>query len=892
MAPTASSKTGAQISYIPELRVTPPLLGIVYRKPQVAEISWPDPSTGFVLESTPSLEDTVFTPYFSFRKGILLTIAPPMNPHISLLLSAAALLLSCDPAHADFLRNNFWVNSNFENGTGLDQTNGTLVNWERGGADPTICQVITNNAVSPTHALAVVDSNSNGDGYGEWYSDVNLAGSASPGDTLDLQWYELYQLDAPEMRLSVMFFNGVGVAVGGTTHFVTSGTTSPGWVSTLEDSTFTKRNGSLVVPSGAAKMRCSLISGGSGTVTGVMAIDDLSVARAPVPTLLFGNFWVNPSFELGENLHQPEGTVSNWNRGGNTPAICQVVTNNFASAGHALALIDTNAGDFYGEWYSDMPLAGHAGGGDTLNLQWFEMYQLSGPEMRLTVLFFSGTDAVLGETHFVTSGTSSPGWSGSVENSSFTKRNSSVTVPAGAVKMRFSLVSGGPGTITGIMIIDDLSVARVVPEVSGNFWVNSDFETGTGLDQTNGTPANWNRGGSDASIDQVLTNNYTSASHALAVVDPSATDYGEWYSDVDLSGHASAGDLLEVQWSESYGITNGEMRVTVGFFNAIGGFITETHFPASGNSAGWVGTIAGSPFVSRLQAVTVPSGAAKMRIALASAGPVATVGAMVIDDLSVSLQPATVAPGNFFPNPTFENGDQMENPTAATPAGIWSRGGSDGTIDQVSTANAVSPTHSLSLLDTNESGYGEWYGFLPLTGLVSEGDAVDFQWYQLYSITNGSMRLSFAFLAADNSTLASSDFNVTGESPGWNSTVANSPFERRIQRLAVPAGTTQLRVNFASGGSASVVGLMLIDDLSIRLSKPVISNITRDGSGVNLTWDSAPSKTYSVFFASTLGTPTTWTPLVTGLTSGGLTTSYLDSVAHSGTQGFYRVVQE
>ena len=91
---------------------------------------------------------------------------------------------------------------------------------------------------------------------------------------------------------------------------------------------------------------------------------------------------MNPSFELGSNLDQTSGTVSNWNRGGNTPTICQVITNNYSSSTHALALIDTNAGDLYGEWYSDVSLSGNASPGDTLNMQWFEMYNISGPEMR------------------------------------------------------------------------------------------------------------------------------------------------------------------------------------------------------------------------------------------------------------------------------------------------------------------------------------------------------------------------------------------------------------------------------------------------------------------------------------------------------------------------------
>jgi hypothetical protein len=204
----------------------------------------------------------------------------------------------------------------------------------------------------------------------------------------------------------------------------------------------------------------------------------------------------------------------------------------------------------------------------------------------------------------------------------------------------------------------------------------------------------------------------------------------------------------------------------------------------------------------------------------------------------------------------------------------------------------VSHTHSLSLLDNNASGYGEWYMFLNLAGLVTNLDAVDIQWFQLYSTTNGPMRLSFAFLDSGNSTLFSQDFNVTGQSSGWNGSVAASTFERQFQRLEVPSGTTQLRVNFASGGSSGVTGTMVIDDLSVRLSKPLIAGIEPQVGGKNLTWFSMASKTYTVQFAATLGSSTIWTSLATGLAGAGLTTSYLDTATHSGSAGFYRVMQE
>lgn len=210
------------------------------------------------------------------------------------------------------------------------------------------------------------------------------------------------------------------------------------------------------------------------TLTCLCAVTLLMWANPVRADLLPNNFWVNPSFELGTNLGQITGTVSNWNRGGNAPAICQVITSNSVSFNHSLALIDTAPGDAYGEWYSDLSLAGNAAPGDALDLQWFEMYNLSGPEMRFSVLFFDAADSLVGTTDFVTSGTSSPGWVSTIEDSTFTRRNAFLLVPVGAIKMRCSLVSGGSGIITGVMAIDDLSIrlrqltiSDITAEVSG-----------------------------------------------------------------------------------------------------------------------------------------------------------------------------------------------------------------------------------------------------------------------------------------------------------------------------------------------------------------------------------------------------------------------------------------
>lgn len=467
--------------------------------------------------------------------------------------------------------------------------------------------------------------------------------------------------------------------------------------------------------------------------------------------------------------------------------------------------------------------------------------------------------------------------------------------------------------ITVLLMATDPARADLL---TNNFWLNSTFESGINLNQTNGTPSNWTRGGDDFTISQVITNNSVSSSHALAVIDPRADSFGEWYSDVALSGNATNGNTLNIQWYEMWNLPDGpgpgiEMRLTVQFFSDLTttNLIAEIHFvtPSTTNaSAGWMGTIANSTFTKRNGTVTVPAGAVTMRCALVSGGADAITGVMVIDDLSVAVNPVvpvvppTVLAGNFFPNPTFEVGANLDNPATAAPAGNWIRGGNDSTVNEVTTNNSVSPTHSLSLQD-NGFGYGEWYNFLTLSGVgVVPGDVLDVQFFRIYNTTNGPMRLSIAFLQSAGFTLVNTDFlggaPFGGDSPGWLGSVAASPFERVSARLLVPAGAVKLRVNFASGGAGDVTGTMVIDDLSVRLSRPAITEIASQAGGKNLTWLSMPSKTYTVQFAARLSNTNVWTSLATNLVSGGgtngLSTSYLDTATHAGNTGFYRVIQE
>jgi hypothetical protein len=637
---------------------------------------------------------------------------------------------------------------------------------------------------------------------------------------------------------------------------------------------------------------------------------------------LTNNFWLNPTFEVGQDLDLPTGTPMGWKRGGNDPTICQVSTANSASTKHSLAVIDQNS-DGYGEWYADFPLAGLVREGRLVNLQWFELYSNDGGEMRVTAVFLNAAGGTIGAQHWVVRG-QSKGWTGSIATSTLTRRNESVALPPGTRTFRLSLVSGGSLSTTGVMLVDDLSAALApsVPVLQfGNFWPNPGFELGENLDSpTQGKLANWNRGGSDPSLVQITRDNYNSSTHALAVVDNGAS-FGEWFSDFDLGDRAKPGDKLSLQWFELFNVSaGGEMRLSAQFSKADGSVAGLQHFIARGQSAGWAGDVPNSSFAKHIENVTVPTGGTKLRLSLVSGGPPETTGLMVLDDLSVAPPPRApvVLDGSVWPNPGFEEGAQLDNPKAAQPTG-WLRGGSDTSFDQISTANWASPAHSLAVADTRDDAYGEWYRIQDLAGLAQPGQTLQAQWWWLFD-TTGDMRLSFLFLGSDNTAVGQKNYIVKGQSAGWKGSIEASSFTRRVARIPVPEGAMRLQTTLASGGSLQVTGTIQLDDFSLRVAPPNADTdgdgmtdaaeeiagtdaedetsflrmvaLTRETDGVHITWFSVPGKSYVVEFAEKLGAgPFTALPgaeniLAAENTS---TTSFIDKrTARPGTS-YYRI---
>jgi hypothetical protein len=284
-------------------------------------------------------------------------------------------------------------------------------------------------------------------------------------------------------------------------------------------------------------------------------------------------------------------------------------------------------------------------------------------------------------------------------------------------------------------------------------------------------------------------------------------------------------------------------------------------------------------------------------VTLTSGGPPETTGVMVIDDLSFAEPPPPpdVLTGGFWPNPTFEEGTQLDRPSLGVPAGGWRRGGTHIPGDQITTLRATSPTHALAVVDDKEDAYSEWYVESPLEGWIAPGQIMEVQWFELFDTTGGEMRLSFYFRGPDNAVVGQRHFTVNGQSEGWTGDLATSPFVKRFEEVEIPENAVRMLVTMASGGSLAVTGTMIIDDLSMRVAGAGlrITSLSRSQGAWEITWESSAGKTYAVEASPTL-VPAQFSP-VPGLEAVGATgpsTSARDTRANLGSSQFYRVIEQ
>lgn len=181
----------------------------------------------------------------------------------------------------------------------------------------------------------------------------------------------------------------------------------------------------------------------------------------------------------------------------------------------------------------------------------------------------------------------------------------------------------------------------------------------------------------------------------------------------------------DTAWQEG----GGEMFLAVRFLDAAGEQAGQTHFFVHGQSAGWTGTLAAAPLTHRRETVTVPPGTALLQLVISSAGPPATIGVFVVDDLVVSRRPAGNGPSEVVLRAPFcglPGG-------AAAPQG-WMRDGSRPSMAQLVELGRNPAGRAFAVCDEDPFGHGEWHSLREGAPKIVPGEQLMVEWNEAYSI--------------------------------------------------------------------------------------------------------------------------------------------------------------
>lgn len=141
----------------------------------------------------------------------------------------------------------------------------------------------------------------------------------------------------------------------------------------------------------------------------------------------------------------------------------------------------------------------------------------------------------------------SAGWKGTVENSDFTSRVETISIPVGATSMSLTMSTAGPASLVGIFAIREASVAAQVKPEGGTKVLMSDSRL------LEGPKAVWAKGGTHPSMASKLNPaDQKDSSQILMISDDDITAHADWTAHIQIPSDVAAGETLEIRWQEVY----------------------------------------------------------------------------------------------------------------------------------------------------------------------------------------------------------------------------------------------------------------------------------------------------------------------------------------------------
>jgi signal transduction histidine kinase len=216
----------------------------------------------------------------------------------------------------------------------------------------------------------------------------------------------------------------------------------------------------------------------------------------------------------------------------------------------------------------------------------------------------------------------------------------------------------------------------------------------------------------------------------------------------------------------------GFMYLILRFYNSGGDRLdVDKQFVATGNSAGWNGSLSDSTLTHRRETVTVPKGASYVWIVISSAGPPSTTGIYVVDNLTISRPLGPNGKVEALLRSPFDS-HSVELPENQAPTG-WLRDGIHPSMAKVVEIGHEPKTKAFAILDDDRFGHAEWHNDRAIAPKVEPGEQLVVEWNEMYSIgDSGNSSATYDELAPGKYQFRVAEANIFGKPTGVETALA------------------------------------------------------------------------------------------------------------------------
>jgi signal transduction histidine kinase len=183
-----------------------------------------------------------------------------------------------------------------------------------------------------------------------------------------------------DMSLNVRFYNDAGDQINQTIYGVSGEST--GWTGSLKTSSLTHRRETLVVPPQATRLLIVISSAGPPDTVGIYVVANLVVSKSSGKSA--GVVLMQSPFEADHVDPANDDVPSDWIRDGISPSMAKVVKFGQDPQTKAFAIVDEDRTS-HAEWHNLLVSAPKVTPGDTLVVEWNEMYSVGSGSFHETI---------------------------------------------------------------------------------------------------------------------------------------------------------------------------------------------------------------------------------------------------------------------------------------------------------------------------------------------------------------------------------------------------------------------------------------------------------------------------------------------------------------------------